>query len=158
MKPSIKLLKCFNCQNVNNNLSNAMSSLEYCGLHEINCSRCKTKWLVCPIHELRWSRLRYRQAQFHVTNMHNSKASSSETVSFNNLNVCLGDDHDITTISDIGENLVSDDTDISSQCNDVNDDSRNDKFTLCHREVSFENYSEKSKDFYYVRVVTKAMV
>ena len=46
MTLSIKLLKCFHCHNVSNNPSEELTSDEYCGLCEIRCSRCKTKWLV----------------------------------------------------------------------------------------------------------------
>ena len=73
--------------------------------------------------------------------------SSSINDSSDNKEVSHNDDNNNNSSSYNIGNFVSDDIDISSQCSNRNDNVSFDNFSLCHREVSFENYSEKFKRF-----------
>ena len=147
MTLSIKFLKCFHCHNVLNNHSQKLISDEYCGLFEIRCSRCKTKWLVCPIHDLRWSRLRYCYAQEHVANTHQTVVSDSTNKNIHHLkNQDSLLNEDIDAMSPL-ESYVCDDIEYVSHCSDNSNDVTLDKFILCHRNISFETYSEKVRRF-----------
>ena len=124
-----------------------MSSLDYCGLNEIHCSRCRTKWLACPLHELRWSQLRYKQAQFHVRNLHSTSTSFVTNNVVDDKNLSFSDSQDNNSSNYDVDDLISVKGDIGSQCVVGNDNISVDQFTLCHRQVSFENYSEKIQRF-----------
>ena len=120
-----------------------MSSLEYWGLHEIHTN---VVGLDCN-----------RQAQRHVTNMHKTNSIFINDLLDDN-KVSHNDDDDNNSSSHDIENFISDEIDIASQCNVANDNTLVDNITLCHRKVSFDNYSEKFRDSYCAKVVIKAMV
>ena len=143
----IKLLKCFHCHNVSNNPSEKLMSDEYSGLYEIRCSRCKTKWLVCPFHDLRWSRLRYCYAQEHVANTHQSVvADGTNDYTNNHMHKDNLMNDGIAAIFP-SEFHASDEIDNASHCSDDNNDIALHKFIVCHRDISFVNYSEKVRRF-----------
>ena len=69
---SIKLLLCKKCMTVNNSKASLCSNNIYRHLHEIQCSRCKTNWLVCAQHELRFTPRKYFLAKRHLREVDHS--------------------------------------------------------------------------------------
>ena len=141
MKLSVKYLRCFKCKNVYNNSSEELGSKAYIGLYEVKCSRCSTKWLVCPIHDQRWSRRRYCYAEEHVRTTHNEIST--------NLSDTLDDFH-----NDDNENIMN--TDLDTNChidNSVNEDDNLselridsdcttlNKFIHSHTTIDLDNYN-----------------
>ena len=73
MNVSTKLLRCVNCYNVNSNKISLLTDKPYRGLHEIVCSKCNRKWLVCTLHNHRWFQsTRYKIAEKHIQIVHHN--------------------------------------------------------------------------------------
>ena len=135
-----KHLRCSKCQNVYNNHKKKIVSGAYFGLHEINCSRCSSKWLVCPSHDLRWSRLRYCYAQEHVSLFHTMSNIDDLDCNINKRKFDdVISDEDIFNQEICDESDVDEPTNCSPSDNDFTDIALN-TFTACHREVTLHSY------------------
>ena len=145
MNLATKHLRCTKCHNVFDNIKSNLQSGVYVGLYEIKCAQCGCKWLVCPLHDLRWCRRRYYLAQEHVKSHHNvtnsvdsnyinsNKRKYSDESECNNYN---GHDSDIDTAA-----AHVDDNDSKSEI--INEESAVFKFIQCHKDVTLNNYCVK---------------
>ena len=146
MSLATKHLRCSKCQNVYNNDSNEFLSGAYCGLFEIKCSQCHCKWLVCPTHDLRWSRLRYCYAQEHVCNCHRDTNNSYNLNHINNKkrkhDDAIRDDTSFSNI-DLDVESLDEGYNNSQTTNIAVTDQALNNFIACHRDVSLKTIIPK---------------
>ena len=142
---SVKFLRCLRCQNVYNNTTTSPRTNDYRGLSEVKCSRCSTKWLVCPLHEHRWSLQRYKYAHVHVQTMHKNMSidsltsNTSEPTSTNSIN---NDFMSIENDIDIENNLTNPVTTIEN-----GNDMILNEFLQGHKDVDLSTYNVNVKRF-----------
>ena len=144
---TIKYLKCYNASNNNASL---LTDEAYRGLHEIICSKCNTRWLVCTIHDLRWSHLRYRIAERHIKALHkNVVVEPNNSICTTN---CININYDSTMVCEQynDDRSYSNDDDSVDNCNistSLSADNIINKFIECHRPVSLLDYNSKVRRY-----------
>ena len=150
MKVSIKLLRCVKCHNVYDNKVSLINEISYKDLHEITCSKCSNKWLICVIHGLRWSQRRYVHAEDHVKSLHQNIVDNSPNNYCNNelLSLSNDDTSDFSRFDSNDEICISVDSDdnVSFSGNTI-DIGILDKFLNCHRAICLNNYNSKVKRY-----------
>ena len=148
MKLSTKHLRCLKCQNVYQNKCIEFQSGPYCGLFESKCSRCSSKWLVCPSHDLRWGRLRYCYAQEHIRMFH-ANSNLNATDGYNNKKQKLEDNsvNNSEFYNEENDFDVVDESDESSHSNVSVTDVELTKFIASHDDAELSCYSPKVKRY-----------
>ena len=143
-----KHLRCVKCYNVDNNKSVLMTDKAYRDLHEIVCSKCKNKWLICTIHDHRWSQRRYIKAENHVKCMHQNEIVSDVCNVVTNQKY-INDDID-SEYEEVynDDNITSSESVNTSKALDiVSEDNILQKFVDGHRKVSLKDYNEKVRRY-----------
>ena len=150
MKISIKLLRCVKCNNIYENQSSYIEDFPYKDLFEIVCSKCRNKWLICAIHDHRWSQRRYRFAENHVKSAHQNINKDSLS-NLSNKNNSLPINEDVTQPDDFSCNedtctIIENTVNLSAF--DRSPDSISfQNFVKCHKDISFLQYNDKVKRY-----------
>lgn len=139
---------CVNCYNVNSNKISLLTDKPYRGLHEIVCSKCDRKWLVCTLHNHRWSQSRYKIAEKHIRIVHHNIVEP-DFCNFNSNN------NDIDVDNASNDNLTQLEVESNSDThvddirlsNIATEDDVFHKFLASQREVSLDDYNETVKRY-----------
>ena len=157
---SIKLLLCKKCMTVNNSKASLCSNNIYRHLHEIQCSRCKTNWLVCAQHELRFTPRKYFLAKRHLREVDHSSVQPSNT-QYNVMDQNSYRENDNDSISsmitsDYNEGDINDNVSIQSNSRDVVvEDNYIEQFKSCQKEVSCDDYNNLMQRYIQCEAVSE---
>ena len=132
-----KLMVCKNCTNSKHNSARLSTNEIYRKLHEVQCGKCNTMWLVCVFHNKRYAYRSFFLAQKHIVDIDHSlcvpitKETSSDA-----------DDEDFEVHND--NNYSCKDTESSTTNTNINTIK---SFEACFSAVSLSQYNTVMRRF-----------
>ena len=148
---SVKLLMCKKCSSPSGSVASLSQNNIYRFLHEVQCMKCKSNWLVCTIHDKRFTPRKYYLAKRHLRDephsFENLDVNKNQTLNSNHV-FAVGKNDEVAY-----ENNVIDDISIDNDCNSfasITTNSCNEiitKFISSERNINCKDYNNFMKRY-----------
>ena len=159
MLPS-KLLLCKSCMSANKVVASLCTNKIYRHLHEVKCLKCKTKWLVCAVHDKRFTPRRFYLAKRHLREVDHSFVEMNSPHKRANYQ-CLSernsiDNNDVIIASDCNEEDLNDNLRIVSDSRSTSGiDETIEIFKSGHKNVSYDDYNQLLQRYIQCESISK---
>ena len=163
-----KLIRCNDCFNTDNNKVTPCRNTIYKSLHEVQCVKCNSIWLICAVHGLRFKFRKYYLAKKHVQQvdhqsiLHNAHllkqfTTCQYTTDNNELNVTSNDTGKQSNFFVNTSNTLDGDFSavIDSNTSDCTVSSELSKFLASQQPVNVMNYNTRMRRYIERESVTQ---